>query len=606
MNTPSDLSIEPLLDALLGLVERHVEATADLAASLIEFFGPTAPASDPGLEDRSDRLARRRHAEWFLLERVCDPLDGVPIQMLRGSLPPGDEDREALLDSLQASFASVFEVGEVRGGQGAWVQDLAGGGEYALHEPEGSLGLETGDLLVGRLLPMEEGSHRISSAAGVFRNPELAEAVRGDLTRARESRRGTIRIAQSELEALFFAAPPEGNEGPGETEEFDPLETLEQAQRELLAAGIPRDKTQAIFDAMARDPLDANSLTPGRGDLVGEVLDELAFETEVDLEQVRAALVRGWGALSADPRLAQEIRDGGGVALDRPATAGHTTQPIEGGNEESLADPAHIAEAIAAFDRARAEGGDLESIFQQLESDLGLEPSPPDSAAFDAAGAPEEIEGSHPDFPGVVAAMVEEFLWDRGRVEGTTDDLLRLRTLGECTRHIGVFEELNVQDLIGFLAFQLPERGLPLDATDARGWVDSVGALVDWLVEQHELEHLEAAREGLLGLGANLPRVAEINRDCAEQVASVEAQSDAEAELGEGFEVLGVEPSGRLELADRRGDSHVARVGLDLAQRLRAGDRLRARLHVGATEESELTLLRCYPPESSVLEKPKG
>lgn len=600
MSTPSDTAIEPLLDALLGLVERQVEATADLAASLIEFFGPTAPPTEPGLVDRSDRLARRRHAEWFLLERVCDPLDGVPIQMLRSSLPPGDEDREALLDSLQSSFASVFEVGEVRGGQGAWVRDLAGGGEYALHEPEGSLGLQTGDLLVGRLLPLAEGSHRISSAAGVFRNPDLAEAVRDDLTRARESRRGTIRIAQSELEALFFAVPPDGlEEGEGPAA-FDPFQTLEEAQRILLGEGIPRDKTQAIFAAMAQDPLDANSLTPGRGDLVGEVLNELAFETDADLEQVRSALVSAWGALSSDPTLAQQVLDGGGVAPER-STPGSMVAPAVGAdNEESLADPSHIADAIAAFDQARAEGGDLDALFQQLETDLGLEPSPPEAAAFDEAGAPEEIEGSHPDFPGVVAAIIEEFLWDRGRVEGSTDELLRLRTLGECTQHIGVFEEIGIHDLIGFLAFQLPERGLPKDAADARAWVDSIGAFVDWLIEQHELEHLAGTRDVLLGLGASLPRIAEINRDHALKPSS------SDKELGEGFEVLAVDPSGRLELADRKGSIHEAQVALDLAQRLRSGDRLRARLNSSSTEESELTLFRCYPPESSVLENPKG
>jgi hypothetical protein len=156
--------------------------------------------------------------------------------------------------------------------------------------------------------------------------------------------------------------------------------------------------------------------------------------------------------------------------------------------------------ALAAFDRGRAEGKDLEQLFRDLERDLGIadEESDEDST---------EADDGAPDFPGVIGAMVEEFLWETEREHG--EERARtwsvLRALGSYGRDIGVFEDLGYAHLLDFSArWLLDESGL--SEAEAGTLLEALTSFCQWCEERHDLPLRRVFGATLESLRRSLPR----------------------------------------------------------------------------------------------------
>jgi hypothetical protein len=459
--TLSQDNLERTFDWFETALARDATLTREFGESRRAYFAHRASVA------ALDALAHRRHLEWFLLERFSPGRGGVPIEVLlhdaRAAALEADEGettREVALAAMLASLASVFEVTSVLPGEGAWVRDLAGGGEYALEEPEASFALELGDLLVGRLFDVGDTVHRMSSAAGFFREKRLREAVERDLERARAARRGSMRLSQAELERMFWGDP-----GASRTEAHPGT----KARELLIGSGAPADLVDSVLADLAATPFDKARVVHGGGDALGQALDRLAFETSIDLETARQALFEAWAALAVE-------RD----AEERGEQPGASERARE----------IDVAAAISAFDQGREAGRDLEQLFQELERDLGLE--------GDEEGREDEPV---PDFPGAVGAVVEEYLWDLAR-QGE-DELARahavLRKLGAFGTSIGVFENLTARDLLTFCAVWVPEFGGLREAEEARALLEALKAFCAWCEEQQDLPI--AAEFGALSAG---------------------------------------------------------------------------------------------------------
>src|SRR4051812_41892897 len=169
---------EQRFEALEGLVREDPILAREFGESAPEFFqGRFDPA-----RQAEDALARRRHLEWFLLERTSPALDGLAIQRLAEVDPERSGlDDPLRLAALMNSHAGIFEVSGVKPGEGLWLRDLSSGGEYPVLEPEAAQVLEKGDLIAGRIFPTTNGPHRLSRAAAFYRNRSLLDALRGDL-----------------------------------------------------------------------------------------------------------------------------------------------------------------------------------------------------------------------------------------------------------------------------------------------------------------------------------------------------------------------------------------------------------------------------------------
>ena len=232
--------------------------------------------------------------------------------------------------------------------------------------------------------------------------------------------------------------------------------------------------------------------------------------------------------------------------------------------------PDDVRSALDDFDDGRAAGRDLDGLFRELEERLGLEPEGVDDA------------GTLPDFPGVVGAMVVEFLWeshatDPARAARWQD----LSLLGQATRDVGVFENLQTADLVRFAAFWLPETRPDVNP---QTMIEALRAFARWAVDEHQLEELQNADDALAPLADSLPRVLAANATLPD--------SNADGEAGELCEV--VDLSGPLPvLRDRSGERLERPLPDDLLQHLELGDRLRW---------SGERVLRVYPAEIALAE----
>lgn len=541
--------LDRALESLGALARADSELASEEARARRAFFGPDTPVARAG-----DELAERRFREWFLLERVCEDASAVPIEVLAERIdadraPELSERRAALLNSR----AGAFEVSGVQAGVGIWLRDLAGRGEVPVGEAEASRELLVGDLIVGRVFPFDDGTFELSRAAGCFRHPELVPAVERDLERARGPSRGPLRIGQLELERMFFAAT-----GPATGAARTSDDPVGDARAALVELGLSPERGDAVIARLRTAPRDPRAWTFGTSaDGLGPILDELAFDTDVDLERVRAILLELWPTVGPAPN-----------GPDAPLAPAAPNGPSRATASPDAGGPADVRSALDEFDDGRRAGRDLDGLFRELEARLGLEP--------------EGLEdpGELPDFPGVVGAMVVEFLWEQhARDPKSAAAWQDLALLGRATQDVGVFENLKTADLVRFAAFWVPETR---PTVDPAALIDALRAFARWCVDEHQLGALDDADATLGPLAESLPRLVRAN-------ATLAAEASGAGELWEL-----VEPTGELPLLRRR-DGHAEERPLpdELLQHLELGDYLRI---------ADDRVLRVYPPELALAE----
>jgi hypothetical protein len=542
-------AIDRGIDEMRDLLEEDAELRSEFEASRAEFFHASSAWRGRGTAGDRDPLAARRHLEWFLLERFNDRLGTLPAEVL---LERGEHRSETLAaeraQSFLGSHCSVFEVTGVEPTRGLWLRDLASHGEYAITERDASQVLRSGDLIVGRVFPVGDSMHHISRAASFFRNPRLLSALRADLDRARDARRGTLRLRQDEIETMFYAAQP-GEDASG---------AIERARGMLLEGGVSSEEFDEILELLASEQYSGESILPGASDTLGEILDRLAFESSVDLESARRALLAAW------------------IELSRSGPGRGASLKVERPDAESPA-PANVAEAIAEYERKIKSGHDREGALRDLEQALSL-----------AAGGHDDLEEDTPapDFPGVVGAMIEEFLWESAQEHGRerADDFACLRSFGRAANTVGVFENLSAEDLLEYACRWLPESGELADADEARRVLSALHAFSRWAEENHGVHLHSGLQSTLHDLQVHVPRIVEANR---------RRTREAEADRGELFECTSLSADGSATLKDVRDVERTATIASDLVPWLRVGDRLRGHI----LGDGRLAVYCCYPPE---------
>jgi hypothetical protein len=595
--TPDELTtaLERVLETLLGVARQNVAVAREFEASVPVFFAGAAPLSDP----HAAWLAARRHAEWFLLERHSPALRGAPVERLLGALreqlAQADE-RAALeiaLEGVLASATGAFEVEEVRGGEGAWLRDVSGLAQYALLAPELSTRLRTGDLLVGRLHPVGDGLHLASPAAGVFRGPGLVSAFERDLAALRQGPGAKLlRLGQAELEHMFFSAGGRHAHGAhgsatsaaqGTDAPPTPASIVAEGREWLIERGLSRDHVEVLLARFAEVPFDPAHVVPGLGDALGEVLDELAFETEIDLELARRRLIAVWRAATAlvaeaaEAAGAEETRQRRGGESSRMDRAERGTEARTSRGEHPGASDEARARAIEEFAQNRAAGRDALAELAALRDALGLD---------EEDG--EDDDSPAPDFPGVVGALVHEFVWETGVTQGeaAARELAPLAHLASYAEPIGLLEELGGRELVRFASFWVIERDVVADADAARALITALRRFGEWCRDEHDHDVMELLTPALDGLESSLPRVIEAN-----QLVPEGARRAVDAEpVGDVFEV--VDDAASL-LADAAGHELTLTIEPRVRAHLARGDRVR-----GTSRAGVLSVLRVYPPEA--------
>ena len=339
---------EELVAKLAAKLAADPRLRAEVQRARREFFGASARADD----DRAAAVpgaasaAEHRFAEWFALERTCDTLGDVPVE-----LPAYGE----FADDLLGSQAGVFLVQDAIGGAVS-ARDLQDDTVLDLMVPPQSL--REGDLLVGRLFPSGPGTYTPSTACAVFRpGVELGRAFARDLQRLELDRR----LQQVELEHLLLRRP-EQTRSPtaapataGQVAGTSAAAAPPAVPLEHLEADLERVLREAGSELSATTISQQLALVARPGQVIGPLLDEMAFDSDIDLDRLRDLLLHIWNAHHAEE---DDV-----AAVDGPVPGAAPGETLG----ERL---------VRTLDEGLAQKRDVADLFAQLEKMAGIEPEP--------------------------------------------------------------------------------------------------------------------------------------------------------------------------------------------------------------------------------------
>ena len=280
-----------------------------------------------------------RFREWFLLERQSEALGSQPI-LAWSPDALGEKDLwSRLMDSLMGVFVNngstrfddgtmALELSELWTGR---VVPLLPGQETDFEKaPEDSI-------FLGRLVQLDHGFYAPLPGFRMACAPGLLPALERDLAAARATQ-SRARLSQLELEKLCNWVPASASAEPSA------MPDLQGDLVQLLAAD-PNWDLEKLQQSLAENGL-------------GETLNLLAFETELDLEPLRRILPEYDHALrnqaESDPTPTLQLPRG------------------RSGEEQALPSADAIHDALSQFDLDRSKGQSLEQSFQELEKALGL------------------------------------------------------------------------------------------------------------------------------------------------------------------------------------------------------------------------------------------
>jgi hypothetical protein len=156
------------------LAERYSEREHKLEAMRAreEYFDRAGKVFDDDAELFEGRMAS--FLEWYVLERPMAGIGLTPVACAveEGGALPGDERRA--LAALATSHRSVFELFETSG-EVLDIEDLVGGGRFAVRERRKPLGMTAGDLFEARLL--WDGETVVFGRTFLFHPPDAREVV---------------------------------------------------------------------------------------------------------------------------------------------------------------------------------------------------------------------------------------------------------------------------------------------------------------------------------------------------------------------------------------------------------------------------------------------
>lgn len=430
---------------------------AELQRARREFFGAN-------LEGAGEDAGEHRFAEWFLIERESEALGAIPI-----TIPPYIKDAE----DLEGSLVGLFLIESV--GDTVAITDMQFGTVIELEE-QGTL--QVGDLLVGRLYPVS-GERWAPSAATPALRPgrELAHAFIRDLKGLGIDRR----LLQIELEHLLlrkhcdtstsFISPSAEEQALQELVEAPdtPLEHLEaDLEQLLLKASAPHSATDLSQQLAA---------AAGPGMVVGPLLDQLAFDTDVDLDRARRVLLEIWNAHHAGQVRSTE---------EASSSSGPPGETLG----ESL---------VRKLDEGLGDQEDVEEIFSEIEMMAGVEPEEEgeDEDERQTAIVAEVFPSADEDGDaGDLSPLITEFHWEAG-VEDAEHKALS--TWVELQRNAAVpntdLQAIPAQDLMRFLLHVYLRSPPQQRVQHVRSAFEELRGFYEWAFTTQELDRREILGE---------------------------------------------------------------------------------------------------------------
>ncbi len=457
----------PVEAALANMAERFAADShlrAEMQRARRQYFGEASPGRTTG------DAQEQRFLEWFALERESEVLGAVPIDV-----PRFGRDTACLSGSVVGVLLVV-----ATDDRGAEAEDLQDGESFDLVVPRASL--RVGDLLVGRVFSTDDGRWTPSAAAAVFRpGREIGEAFRRDLARAGLERR----LFQVEIEHLLLGRTdqaPSPTARPTAPVDTVPLEHLEARLESLLQKAGGRWSAAAISQELAS--------TDRPGQVMGPLLDQLAFDSSVDLDATRRILLEIWNA--------HHRADAPGAVAQQPPG-------------ETLGE-----QLVRTLDEGLRRHQDVEDLFARLERMAGLDPGASDDEEnpFDHDEDEADDEGDRAEpatgaTVGNLGPLVQEYLWETGREQEPAAGTLQLfvELQGNAAVPHSDLETVTGADVMRFLlhCYLGAEPAARTAAVNAA--VGEMQRFLEWAVEVHEFDLAHVLRDCRGGIVEQVERL---------------------------------------------------------------------------------------------------
>ena len=452
----------------LVAVAEFVRVDAELGRQLPEarhrFFGV--------MEDSSPKDARaQRFLEWFALERPIDGGGGAPIHaFLRSGCPGLEAEFHPFAHSLAESELGVFAVRD-EDPDGLELEDAVSEETKLLELPLEDRRVQIGASIIGRLSRIP-GSDRWLAFDTVAMYPGLTlfEAFREDAERRRLETAGSADadLSQLDLERVIAAS----EEAAGER-----VEDVERELSEFLTPALEQHELPTVAEISY-----ALSTRAHPGSVLGEVLENLAFDTDLDIEHAQRLLLRLWNAhhFSGSAETSDADLPQGPAKLHAPSKElDLAKQSIAA--KESIPPEELGPKLLREIEEGLARGEEVESLFERVEA--MIEPGAP--ASGEASDVPEELRWHHQD-EGDLEALVTEFLWQREHENHGLETKACERALAIARRlqGLGLREVEQIDDAA--LGKVLLEIWIT-DPDDCAAALTDLLLWRDWLVTEHEL-----------------------------------------------------------------------------------------------------------------------
>ncbi|MBI3821003.1 MAG: SEC-C domain-containing protein [Planctomycetes bacterium] len=499
-----------LQQVLANLLSRLVDVAVadptlhdDYGLALTEFF----PHSTP------DRAALGRFHEWFLFEHRPARLGDSAVYLLfaekfRAKLSSEDSD---LFDELGANRFGVFEKSE--GGVFVEYRDLLSNGLFPIEpETEDALSIQPDldALVVTRLYPTGTGTYLVSPHALIVLD-DVANALRRDLTSG-DYRHG--RLSQLLMERLLFspAVSEDAKSGAGAPRIDDVIpqtvidikESFEEIETQLTH-WLASAEIEGLNLDEVRDRFNESS---SMGDAVTSLLDEIAFESDVELETGRRLLPAYYSALRAKADLEKSKNPPKPSSDELAARAG---QPCRCGSGLTYKNCCLQKDAVARFEAGRERGVSLNSLIAELAAAMGVEVDEDADDEDDNANI-----GNIAPLP-CAAPMIAEYLWEMEQcgVSVSSEDQRVLARFGKSLDGgAGAPEDLAdvlPEHLLRFFALEQYTGDPPPSAQTIRTAATALLGFSKWLLEAQEIDWTSMLHRVIDSVSVSAERLHQVN-----------------------------------------------------------------------------------------------
>jgi len=489
------------LVALSDFIRIEERLSGGLDQGRLAFYGTADPKLLSGPSGQVlDASKAARFLEWFSLERPHGEGVAAPVHSFVASGCPGlDPEGHPYGRGLGDTRVGVYLVKDLDD-EGMDLEDAISGTSLSVLLPDETRSIESGDTLLGRLLPVPGADLWMATdAMERIAGSTIFDAFVEDIERNKLETGQEILdpVSQRDLELLLGLAR-------GEDEA-----TVAQVGSEILESRLAELLENVSEEIPPADEIcRALEASPSPGPVMDQLLEDLAFYSEIEIEAARHLILELWTAYHA-----------GGSDEQLATSASTSTESVTSPDSASQAPAVPVAELgatlLAELEAAEEQGVPTEAIFEKLEKMVQGKSSSPE-----VDGPPEEIEWRTPD-QGNLHALLAEYLWERGRI-GRPVDQPSAERLAE---FVSNFRENKIHEVEGVNELTLART---LVQSWAEGKIQGVHDLMCDLVEWEGW--LEEVQE--TGFGTRLDKFREALITESDRLSQIESEMPTQP-LGE-------------------------------------------------------------------------